>query len=155
MKRRWNGIDRALLVLALCALTGGVWLGWKKPWRRTAGEVLVCTLRLPVQEAILQNVLAEPAVGDAVRIPADGVPVGEVLSVSRLPYRIPVVSAEGLQFADDAGRTVTEVTVRLILQGRMLGNRRLAAGDMADLILGERFAAGCEVVRMEVIGNAE
>ena len=64
-----------------------------------------------------------------------------MLSVSRLPYRIPVVSAEGLQFAEDAGRTVTEVTVRLILQGRMLGNRRLAAGGMADLILGERFAA--------------
>lgn len=65
------------------------------------------------------------------------------------------MSAEGLQFADDAGRTVTEVTVRLILQGRMLGTRRLAAGGMADLILGERFAAGCEVVRMEVVGNAE
>lgn len=76
MKRRWNGIDRALLVLALCALAGGVWLGWKKPWRRTAGEELVCTLRLPVQEAILQNVLAEPAVGDAVRTTAGGETVG-------------------------------------------------------------------------------
>ncbi len=154
MKRRWNGIDRALLALAICVLAGGVWLGWKKPWRRSAGEVLVCTLRLPVQDAMTRDVLAEPAVGDAVRTAAGGGTVGEVLSVSRLPYRIPVVSADGLQFADDAGRTVFEVTVRLTLQGRMLGNRRLAAGGTADFILGGRFAAGCEVISLEVIGNA-
>lgn len=155
MKRRWNGMDVLLLILAVGILSGGVWLAVRRPWSGQAGEVLICTLRLEPTPGNVGDVLPEPAVGDAVRTPAGGETIGRVLSVSVSPYRILTADGDGLRFAADGERMSTEVTVRLILTDRTCGGRRLAAGGTADLMLGERFCAGCEILELEVADGAE
>lgn len=155
MKTRWNPIDWGLLVLALCLLAGGVFLGWKKPWARENRETVICILRSAPVDRRLHDPAALTAPGDAVFAPAGGAAIGEVLAVSVSPEQVLTRTDDGLRFTDDPERDILEVTVRLSLENRTVGTKRLAAGGTVDLIFGSFLAAGCEIVTLGGDGNAE
>lgn len=155
MKNRWNAIDWVVLALALGIAVGGVRLGLKKPWRTTDREILVCTVRTAPFDKETRSLGVLPSNGDSVAVPADGKVIGRVLAVAVVPQNTLVSDGDALSLAPVADRYRAEITVRLELAERMVGNRRLAAGGTVDLICGKFFSAGCEILSVEVIGNAE
>lgn len=155
MKMRWNPIDWGLLALALCLLGGGVFLGWRKPWVREDRETVVCILRSEPVDRSLHDTAALTFPGDAVFAPAGGEAIGKVLAVSVVPEQVLTRTEDGLRFTDDPERDILEVTVRLLLEDRTVGTKRVAAGGTVDLILGSFLAADCEIVTLGGDGNAE
>lgn len=154
MKTHWNGIDWGLLILVLCLLTGGVYLGRRRPWERGDRETVVCVLKSTPIDRKTHDVTALTASGDAVYLPAGGERIGEVLAVSVVPCRVLRLTDGGLRYMEEPELAALEVTVRLSLENRRLGAKRVAAGGTADLILGRFLAAGCEILTLRGEGNA-
>ena len=155
MKNKWNVIDWALLAAAVGIAVGVGYLALKKPWRTASREILVCTVRTAPFDGETRKSGVLPSSGSAVSTLTDGGQIGRVLAVAVVPQNAPVSDGNALTLEPIGNRYVAEITVRLKLAGRTVGNRRLAAGGTVDLIFGNFFSAGCEVLSLEVVGNAE
>lgn len=152
MKQRLNAIDVALIILAVALLAGGLLIFCLRP-TETNTEALRCTVRTaPIPRALLRS--ETPQAGALVRETVRGETLGEVLSVSVVPATYLTADGESLLFAESVSEVVMEAELRLEVRSRTVGNARLAAGGRLDLILGDRLAAGCEVIDLEVVDDA-
>lgn len=148
MKQRLNAIDVALIILGVALLAGALLVFSLRP-TEIHTETLRCTVRTaPISRTLLRS--ETPQAGDPVRETVGGERLGEVLSVSILPATYLTAVGEELHYADSVSEVIIEAELRLEVRSRTVGNARLAAGGRIDLILGDRLAAGCEVVFLEV-----
>lgn len=155
MKKRWNALDLGLAALVFAALVGGVWLARFKPWKQERREVLTCTLRTAPFDRTARESGVLPRAGDRVLTSAGGETVGRVLAVAVVPQTVLAADGDALALTPCPDRYSAEITVRLEASDRTIGTYRIAAGGKADLIFGSFFAAGCDILSVEVTDNGE
>ena len=154
-EKRWNLLDWCLLAAALAVLVGGAWLMRAKPWKQARREVLICTLRTSPFDGATKEAGVLPREGDAVLTAAGGERIGRVLATETLPQTVLAADGDAPELVPCPDRYVAVVRVRLVLSERSVGAKRVAAGGRADLILGGYFASECEILSVEVTGDAE
>lgn len=156
-KKRWNLVDYTLVALLL-ALVACVAFGL---WRRSlSGAAPVQAWHCVLQTQPMDSAQADPAsvapVAGAGVFSATGESIGTVVSVTQVPWKTVVAQNGQPVLREREGWYRLEVTVHLRLSDPpTVGAARLAAGGRLDLILDRLFAAGCEIVSMEVEADAE
>lgn len=157
-RKKWNVLDWILLVLATALLFGAVGYVWYR--RSMPGEQpeVRCVIRLPaVDRAEWEAYYASAVVaGSTVRSENGTLALGTVQSVSPKEHTEAVLRKDNVVWEPVPELADIELEVRMhgtltAGQGVRVGDLRIAAGGSGSFRIGGYFAAGAEIVSVEVV----
>ena len=159
-RKRLNLLDWILLALILLGILLAVWYFWQHRRAAREGVELVVVMRIPaVERSFLSQSGGEPfAAGSVVRSENGTSALGVVQSVSLREHMTALVRDGALLWEADPYLCDIEVTVHMNAlrqgsHGLRVHDLRIAAGGSGTFRFGGWFAAGTEIISVEVLGN--
>ena len=159
-RRCLNWLDWILLGLALAGLLAAGWYFWRRRTAADRGVEVYCIMRVPsVERSLLQSNGGELiAAGSVVRSENGTAVLGSVRAVAVKEHMTAALRENTVEWQADPAFADLEVLVKMnaVVQpgnGLRVQDLRIAAGGRGNFRFGNYFAAGTEIISVEVTGS--
>lgn len=157
-RKKLNGMDYILIFLALVLIAGAGGYAWYRLRAPEAEQEFICVLRIPAVERADWEAYGASMVMEGCKVRSENgtVVLGTVRSVELQPHMQAVVEQETVVWRELPALADIELEVRMMGalrpgSGVRVKDIRIAAGGRGSFRFGGYFAAGTEILSVEVV----